>query len=101
MAPPPGPRDAPRPALPRRDRIAVLVALGATSAIAWSYLVWMAIRMQGMGEMDGAQPMGAMAGAALQIRPWTALDLALVFVMWAVMMVLGRSTARRCSSSGA
>ncbi|MEN8181084.1 MAG: DUF2182 domain-containing protein [Myxococcota bacterium] len=70
------------PALPRRDRIAILAALGGVSALAWVYLVVMAVKMQGV-EMDGM----AMGGVMLEIRPWTALDFGLMFLMWAVMMV--------------
>jgi len=69
------------PALPRRERIAILAALGGVSALAWVYLVLMAVRMQGMH--DGM----AMGDALLTIRPWRAVDFALMFLMWAVMMV--------------
>ena len=67
-----------RVSLPRRDRWAVLMALGATTAVAWAYLVAMAVEMGGMD-------MGS--SMAMEIRPWTALDFLLMFVMWAVMMV--------------
>jgi predicted metal-binding membrane protein len=70
------------PSLPRRDRIAILIALGGVSALAWVYLVVMAVRMQGM-DMDGM----ALGGSMLEIRAWTAVDFALMFLMWAVMMV--------------
>lgn len=63
----------PRP-LPRRDRVAILSALAGVTALAWTYLVVLASRM------DSA---GAMAG----MRAWTSLDLVLMFLMWAVMMV--------------
>ena len=64
-----------RPALPRRDRIAILTALGGIAALAWVYLWVLALRMESMD-------MGAMT-----IQPWSALDFALMFGMWAVMMV--------------
>jgi predicted metal-binding membrane protein len=64
-----------RPALPRRDRIAVLTALVGVTALAWVYLWILAVRMESMD-------MGAMA-----IRPWSVVDFALMFAMWAVMMV--------------
>ena len=62
--------------LPRRDRIAVLGALAATTLLAWLYLVRMAAGMEAMDPM-----------AAAQIRPWSAADFAAMFAMWAVMMV--------------
>jgi predicted metal-binding membrane protein len=65
-----------RPALPRRDRISILAALAATTAIAWAYLVKLALDMEGMGAM-----------ARMQIRPWSVGDFWLMFLMWAVMMV--------------
>jgi predicted metal-binding membrane protein len=61
--------------LPRRDRIAVLSALAGVTALAWVYLGAMA---RGMDQMDPAM---------MGVRPWTALDFALMFWMWAVMMV--------------
>jgi predicted metal-binding membrane protein len=56
----------------------VLVALGATTAVAWAYLVAMAVEMHGMD-------MGS--SMAMEIRPWTALDFVLMFVLWGVMLV--------------
>jgi len=66
-------------ALPARDRIAVLVGLGGVTALAWTYLVLMAQRM---GDMGAVGTMDSMA-----LRPWTATDFGLMFLMWAVMMV--------------
>ncbi len=57
----------------QRDRAVTLASLVAVTALAWAYLVALA------GDM------GAMAMA--QVAPWTALDAALMAVMWAVMMV--------------
>lgn len=68
-----------RAALPQRDRIAVLASLGGVTAIAWAYLVLMA------AGMDGMQAMGS--ASAMEIRAWSAHDWALMFLMWAVMMV--------------
>ncbi len=62
--------------LPYRDRIAVLSALAGTTALAWVYLIVMA---RSAGDMSGM----ALAG----LRPWSAFDFALMFLMWAVMMV--------------
>ncbi len=66
------------PALPRRDRVAVLSALAGATAIAWAYLVLLAVRMGGMAEMGAA---------AMEIRRWSPTDFLLMFLMWAVMMV--------------
>jgi len=64
------------PSLPRRDRMAILVSLGAVTALSWVYVVLMA---RGMHDM----PMAAM----IQVHAWTLLDFLLMFLMWAVMMV--------------
>ena len=63
-------------ALPRRDRVAILAALGATSALAW---LWML-------RVDADLCRLAMGGGAA-VQPWSAADAALVFAMWAAMMV--------------
>ena len=63
----PGRRDP----LTRRDRIAVLAALAAATALAWVYLVSMA----GMEEL-----------CAINVA-WGPRDFALMLVMWVVMMV--------------
>ena len=63
--------------LPRRDRIAILAGLAGIVFLSWSYLLFEAARME-----------SAMAGGAMmQLRPWAAGDFALMFLMWAVMMV--------------
>lgn len=64
------------PPLPRRDRFYVVAALAGISLLAWAYLVAMSARMGGM-EM----------GEMLEMHPWSAIDFALMFLMWAVMMV--------------
>ncbi len=63
---------------PRRDRTAILVGLGGVTALAWLYLILMALAMDGSG-------MGP--DAVLGIKPWTGVDFLLMFLMWAVMMV--------------
>ena len=72
-------REAALGALFASDRRRVLVGLGVIVALAWAYLLYMG---WGMEHMD--------AGAAMSIMPhmisWNARDLALVFVMWAIMM---------------
>jgi predicted metal-binding membrane protein len=52
-----------------RERIAILAAIAATTAIAWAWLVAMA-----------GMPMGA-------LHAWSAGHAAMMFAMWAVMMV--------------
>jgi predicted metal-binding membrane protein len=62
-----------------RDRIAVLVGLAGVAGSAWIYLLFDAARMHGMAMGDPV--------AATAMKPWTALDLSLLFLTWAVMMV--------------
>jgi len=64
--------------LPKRDKIAIWSGLVGVSALAWVYLVWMAVMMESM-PMD--------AESVLRIKPWTVTDFWLMFLMWAVMMV--------------
>ena len=73
----------------RRDRLIVASALGVIAVLAWAYVLWLAADMD-MGGMNMSgfrmvpAGMGLMAPAA---APWSVVELALVFVMWAVMMV--------------
>jgi predicted metal-binding membrane protein len=73
----------------RRDRLLVAAALAVMTALAWAYILWVAADMD-MGGMDMEgwrmipAGIGIMAPAA---APWSTLELALVFAMWAVMMV--------------
>lgn len=73
----------------RRDRLIVAGALGVIVALAWAYVLWLAadMDMEGMN-MSGFRMvpagMGIMAPTA---APWSAVEFAFVFVMWAVMMV--------------
>jgi predicted metal-binding membrane protein len=71
----------------RRDRIIVAAALAALTALAWTYVLWLAADMGGM-EMTGFRMvpagMGIMAPA---LAPWQAIEFVYVFAMWAVMMV--------------
>lgn len=73
----------------RRDRLIVASALGLIAALAWAYVLWLAADM----DMDGMNMrgfrmvpagMGMMAPVA---APWSVVEFAFVFVMWAVMMV--------------
>lgn len=60
----------------KRDRVAVLSALVAVTALAWVYLIRMS------ATMDPSAPMEMM-----QVRPWEPVDFGLVLLMWTIMMV--------------
>ena len=63
-------------ALPRRDRLSIVAGLLGTAALAWAWMV----------RLDGDLCRLAMGGGAAGTA-WSAGDFALVFAMWAVMMV--------------
>lgn len=63
--------------LPRRDSIAIVGGLAGVTLLSWIYL------LLELARMDGAMAGGAM----MQLRPWAPVDFALMFAMWAVMMV--------------
>jgi len=71
----------------KREQLGVLAGLVAVTALAWAYLIVMAAGM----DMDGGS--GAMGGAMgeavimAKAASWTPVDLALMFLMWAIMMV--------------
>ncbi|HKE93153.1 MAG TPA: DUF2182 domain-containing protein [Povalibacter sp.] len=71
----------------RRDRLIVAGSIGVIAALAWAYVLWLTADMNGMN-MSGLRMvpagMGMMAPAA---APWSAVEFAFVFVMWAVMMI--------------
>jgi predicted metal-binding membrane protein len=87
--PPDTSRDSALEAILRRDRRIVAGALGVIAALAWAYVLWLAADMD-MGGMNMSgfrmvpAGVGIMAPAA---APWSAVEFALVFVMWAAMMV--------------
>lgn len=65
----------------RRDRAIVITGLVVVSGLAWAYMFHLAGQM---GEMD----MSGVANMAMPYtKPWSGVDLALLFVMWSVMMV--------------
>jgi predicted metal-binding membrane protein len=73
----------------RRDRVIVAAALAALTALAWTYILWLAVDM-GMGGMDMTGFRMIPAGIGLMapaLAPWQAIEFAYVFAMWAVMMV--------------
>ena len=76
-------------ALLRRDRAIVVAALIVLTALAWSYLLWLVadMTMSGM-DMSGFRMVPAGIGLMKPaIAPWNAIEFALVFAMWAVMMI--------------
>lgn len=66
----------------RRDRKVVLAGLAALTLVAWMYLGNLVLRMRTMGTMDMVPDM-----AMPQMQSWGAVELFLLFMMWAVMMV--------------
>ena len=63
----------------KRDRAVVLAGIVGIVALAWAYMFYLA---WGMKDMDMGTGM-----AMPQVQPWGAVDFALMFIMWAVMMV--------------
>lgn len=63
----------------RWDRAVVLAGLAAVTVLAWTYLVYLA---SDMASMDVAQDLGM-----AQMHSWGAVELLVLFAMWAVMMV--------------
>src|SRR5437588_394931 len=75
--------------LVRRDRTIVVGALIVLTVLAWGYVVWLAADMD-MGGMDMSGFRMIPAGMGLMIpaaAPWTSIEFAFVFAMWAVMMI--------------
>lgn len=66
-------------ALARRDRLVVLGGLLLAAALAWLYLIDMAL--------DMASSAGDTGGAMTRMQAWRPVDGLLMFAMWAVMMV--------------
>ena len=62
------------------DRTIVAFGLAGVATLSWTYLIYM---NWGMRHMDVGVDMVMMPA----MQHWTAWDLVLVFVMWAVMMV--------------
>jgi predicted metal-binding membrane protein len=72
----------------RRDRLLVVAAIVAISALAWAYTLWLAAHMMEMSPPGpGAETMGGMGAAEPAFRSWSVPDFAFMFSMWAVMMV--------------
>jgi predicted metal-binding membrane protein len=68
----------------RHDRVVVLAAIGVVTALAWAYVLRLASQMDAAGHQMAMPGMEMMAPA---IAPWTAVDFAWMWAMWAVMMV--------------
>lgn len=62
----------------RRERLVMAGGLGLIVLLSWAYIAYLA--WDGMGSMSADMAMP-------QMRPWSAVDFVLMFVMWAVMMV--------------
>jgi predicted metal-binding membrane protein len=73
----------------RRDRTIVAAALAALTALAWTYVLWLAADMDMGGmEMNGFRMIPAgMRIMAPALAPWQSIEFVYVFAMWAVMMV--------------
>ena len=66
----------------RQDRMVVLSAIVVVSAAAWAYVIRLAITTDMSGQ---AMDMPGMMMAPT-IQPWSAADVLLMWLMWAVMM---------------
>ncbi len=64
--------------LPRRDRLAILIALAGVTLLAWATLIDMSL---GMAEPNDA------AMELMKLKAWTPTDFVFMFLMWAIMMV--------------
>ena len=81
--------DAAIEAVLRRDRVIVAAALVMLTALAWAYVWWLGTDME-IGGMDMSGFRMIPAGMGLMMptsAPWTAMEFAFVFAMWAVMMI--------------
>ena len=63
----------------RRDRTIVITGLVGVATLGWVYLLYVA---RGIAGMDTTADM-----VMPRMQPWGVVDLALLFVMWAVMMM--------------
>ena len=62
-------------AVRRRDRLLIVIALIGTTALAWVYLI-----IESVG-------MTAPSTEMVRLRSWETTDFALIFLMWAIMMI--------------
>jgi predicted metal-binding membrane protein len=69
----------------RRDRAVILAGVAVVALAAWAYLVYLA---REMGTMADKEVMGMAPNMVMpHMQSWGAVELLLLFVMWAVMMV--------------
>jgi predicted metal-binding membrane protein len=76
-------------ALLQRDRIIMVAALAALTALAWADLAWLAddVAMGGM-DMTGFRMIPAGRDLMMPVgQPWRPMEFGYVFAMWIVMMV--------------
>lgn len=79
----------------RRDRWIVLASLAAITILAWLYLAWLNAvpSLMPMPEAPAAMEMSGMDMGAMAVAPasppptWSTTGVALLFAMWAVMMI--------------
>jgi predicted metal-binding membrane protein len=73
----------------RRDRVVVAVALAALTALAWSYILWLAAATDPGAMVNSDMRMiPSLARSMVPARaPWSLVEAGYVFAMWAVMMV--------------
>src|SRR5258705_3359657 len=65
----------------RRDRLIVFLALVGLTALAWTYMLWLA------GNMPAAIPAMRDMSMGPAIKPWSVTQFLVSFAMWAVMMI--------------
>jgi predicted metal-binding membrane protein len=77
------------PAVLRRDRIVIGLALIFLTALAWSYVLFTAdMHVMGGMDMSGFRMIPSGMGLMISARaPWRPMEFASVFAMWTVMMV--------------
>src|SRR5690606_22605068 len=74
----------------RRDRFVIAGALATLTALAWAYILWLldVMSMGGMGVPDMRMAANPLAAVMIpSVQAWSAAELLLTFVMWAIMMV--------------
>jgi predicted metal-binding membrane protein len=72
----------------RRDRVVVAGALAVLTALAWAYVLWLALGMRMPAAEATGMPMAEMgAMLAPSLRPWGLAEFLFALTMWAVMMI--------------
>lgn len=81
----------------RHDRVVVIVAMSAMTALAWAYITWLSAQMSMNIPVTGGEQDMAMPGMDMSSEmspgvmrpvptPWGPVEFAFMFSMWAVMM---------------